>query len=68
MGAGARLDADQTPREICKELSDLRARETLSEYDDVFGIDAMRLKHVLRDIETHCDNGLQLPSFDGVEP
>lgn len=35
-----------------------RSNSTLSEYDDTLGIDAMRLKYVLRDIETDCDNAL----------
>jgi translation elongation factor EF-1beta len=59
MSAGAGLDANQTSRQARKEISYLCSRDTLSEHDTAFGVDAMRLKHILRDIETHCDNVLR---------
>jgi hypothetical protein len=59
MGAGAGFDANQTSRQAGEEVADLGSGDALSKHDAAFGIDAMRLKHVLRDIKTHCDNGLR---------
>ena len=51
---GAGFDTNQTRRQLLKESQHVAALELTTEHDSALRIDAMELKHRLRDIETDC--------------
>src|SRR6516162_8618420 len=60
MGGGARFDPDKTRRKLLKEREHVATLELTAKHNLPIRIDAMNLKHRLRDIEADGGNRLHL--------
>jgi hypothetical protein len=58
MGRGARFDSDETGWQLLKEREHVATLKLAAKDNSSIRIDAMNLKHRLRDIETDCRNRL----------
>src|SRR5207344_2951193 len=60
MGGGARFDPDQTRRKLLEEREHVTTLKLTAKHNLPIRIDAMNLKHRLRDIEADGGNRLHL--------